>query len=41
MKFKMIHNNLNVFDLDKSLAFYREALNLTGARQCSLIAIRK
>ena len=23
MKFCMIHNNLNVFDLEKSLAFYR------------------
>jgi lactoylglutathione lyase len=29
----MIHNNLNVFDLDKSLAFYREALGLTEARR--------
>ena len=29
MKFKMIHNNLNVFDLEKSLNFYQEALGLT------------
>ncbi|WP_040196591.1 VOC family protein [Candidatus Soleaferrea massiliensis] len=28
MQFKMIHNNLNVFDLKKSLAFYEEAFGL-------------
>lgn len=28
MKFKMIHENYNVFDLDKSKAFYKEALGL-------------
>lgn len=31
MNFKFLHNNLNVFDLEKSLAFYREALDLTEA----------
>jgi lactoylglutathione lyase len=33
MKFKMIHNNINVLDLDKSVAFYEEALGLTEARR--------
>ena len=28
MKFTFAHNNLNVFDLEKSLAFYKEALGL-------------
>lgn len=28
MKFKMIHNNINVLDLEKSMAFYQEALGL-------------
>lgn len=28
MKFKMIHENYNVFDLDKSMKFYEEALGL-------------
>ena len=31
MKFTFAHNNLNVLDLDKSLAFYKEALDLTEA----------
>ena len=29
MQFKMIHENYNVQDLDRSLAFYKEALGLT------------
>lgn len=33
MNFKMVHNNLNVFDLQKSLAFYKEALGLTEVRR--------
>lgn len=33
MKFKMIHNNINVFDLQKSLAFYDEALGLKEVRR--------
>ena len=32
MKFTFAHNNLNVYDLDKSLAFYKEALGLTVTR---------
>jgi len=31
--FKMVHNNLNVCDLGKSLAFYREALDLQEVRR--------
>ncbi len=33
MKFRFAHTNFNVFDLEKSLAFYREALQLTEARR--------
>lgn len=33
MKFKFAHNNINVFDLEKSLAFYQEALGLTETRR--------
>lgn len=32
MKFTFAHNNLNVYDLEKSLAFYEEALGLTVSR---------
>lgn len=32
MKAKMIHENLHVLDLEKSLAFYREALGLEVKR---------
>ena len=28
MKFKMVHNNINVLDLEKSMKFYKEALGL-------------
>ena len=31
--FRMIHQNLNVLDLEKSLGFYQEALGLTEARR--------
>ena len=33
MNFKMIHENYNVSDLDKSLTFYREALGLKEQRR--------
>ena len=33
MKSRMIHENYNVSDLDKSLAFYEEALGLTEKRR--------
>ena len=33
MKFKMIHNNYNVRDLEKSLTFYKEALGLEEVRR--------
>ena len=33
MKFKMVHENYNVADLEKSLTFYREALGLTEIRR--------
>ena len=29
MNFKFAHNNINVLNLDESLAFYKEALGLT------------
>lgn len=32
MKFTFAHNNLNVYDLEKSLEFYREALGLNVSR---------
>ncbi len=33
MNFKLVHNNLNVFDLEKSLKFYEEALGLKEVRR--------
>ncbi|MDY4104488.1 MAG: VOC family protein [Oscillospiraceae bacterium] len=33
MKFQFAHNNFNVVDLDKSLAFYDEALGLKETRR--------
>lgn len=33
MNFKFAHNNLNVYDLEKSLDFYKEALGLTEMRR--------
>ena len=29
MNFSFAHNNFNVFDLEKSIAFYKDALGLT------------
>ncbi|MEL1134933.1 VOC family protein [Desulfitobacterium sp. THU1] len=33
MKFKFTHNNFNVLDLEKSLAFYKEALGFQEVRR--------
>ena len=33
MKFKMVHNNFNVYDLEKSLDFYKKALGLEVMRE--------
>ncbi|HHW93460.1 MAG TPA: lactoylglutathione lyase [Clostridiaceae bacterium] len=33
MKFKMVHENYNVIDLDRSLAFYEQALGLKEKRR--------
>ncbi|TDT51045.1 VOC family protein [Fonticella tunisiensis] len=33
MKFTFDHNNINVLDLEKSLAFYKEALGLVEVRR--------
>lgn len=33
MKFKFAHNNINVLDLERSLAFYRTALGLDEVRR--------
>lgn len=33
MKFKFLHNNINVMDLEKSLSFYEEALGLKEIRR--------
>ncbi|MCQ2378758.1 MAG: VOC family protein [Victivallaceae bacterium] len=35
MKFRMIHNNFNVLDLDRSLRFYAEAFDLHEVRRIS------
>ena len=33
MKFTLVHSNINVLDLDKSLAFYKKALGMEPVRQ--------
>ena len=33
MNFKIAHTNINVFDLEKSLAFYKEALGMEPTRR--------
>ena len=33
MKFKLVHNNINVLDLEKSIAFYEEALGLKEVKR--------
>jgi lactoylglutathione lyase len=35
MQFTFAHNNFNVLNLEKSLAFYKETLQLTEARRYS------
>lgn len=35
MKFTFYHNNINVFDLDKSIEFYQKALGLAVTREKS------
>lgn len=36
MKFTFAHNNINVLDLQKSMDFYSEALNLTEKRRLEM-----
>ncbi len=38
MKFTFAHNNINVLNLDKSLAFYQKALQLTESRRLEMPA---
>lgn len=33
MTFRMVHNNINVFDLEKSVAFYKTALGMKEVRR--------
>ena len=33
MTFQMVHNNINVFDLEKSVAFYKKALGMREVRR--------
>lgn len=33
MKFEMIHNNINVVDIERSIDFYKEALDLTEEKR--------
>ena len=33
MKFRMVHNNLNVFDLDKSIKFYQDAFDMQEVKR--------
>ena len=33
MAYRFLHNNLNVLDLERSLAFYKEALDLSEVRR--------
>ena len=39
MKFKMVHENYNVADLDKSMRFYEEALGLKERRRKTATSI--
>ena len=40
MNFTFAHNNLNVYDLEKSLDFYQKALNLKVEREKELTWLR-
>ena len=33
MKFKFLHNNINVLDLERSMEFYQKALGLKESRR--------
>ncbi len=33
MKFNFYHNNINVYDLDKSVDFYKQALGLVVTKE--------
>ena len=33
MKFRMVHNNINVFDLEKSMEFYSKAFGLSEVKR--------
>lgn len=33
MKFRMVHNNFNVLDLDRSIRFYKDAFDMHEARR--------
>ena len=33
MNFKIVHNNYNVYDLEKSIAFYQEAFGMKETRR--------
>lgn len=33
MKFRMVHNNFNVFDLEKSIRFYQDAFGMREVRR--------
>ena len=33
MNFKFLHNNINVLDLERSMAFYQKALGLKESRR--------
>lgn len=37
MTFQMVHNNFNVFNLDKSLVFYKKALGLNEVRRINAV----
>ena len=40
MRFKMVHENYNVSDLNRSLEFYEKALGLTEVRRKTAYALK-